>query len=146
MWSRCLTIYASMEQCRTLTPLTVPYLLYPSLCPFHCSPSYIVLLSSHHMPIPLQSRFPDFLLDFPTFVAPFILSFLILSSFVNPHIHRSIRIPATSKFFSCAFFNAHVSSPYTRAGLTTVLYTFSLIVYFSVTQHYRHTLPVFHPL
>ena len=62
-----------------------------------------------------------------TFVVPLILSFLILSSFVTPHSHRSILISATSDLFSCAFFNAHVYAPYISAGLTTVLYTFPLI-------------------
>ena len=56
----------------------------------------------------------------PTFVVNLILSFLILSSLVTP------LIPAKSNFFSCAFFTAHVSAPYTIAGLTTVLYTFPL--------------------
>ena len=45
-----------------------------------------------------------------TFVVPLILSFLILNSFVFPHIYRSILISATSDLFSCAFFNAHVSA------------------------------------
>ena len=71
----------------------------------------------------------------PTFVVPLILSFLILSSFVTPHIHRSILISATSNFFPCAFFNAHVSAPYISAGLTTVLYTFPLIFMFILLSH-----------
>ena len=57
----------------------------------------------------------------PTFVVPPILSFLILSSFVTPHIHRSILISATSSFFSCAVFNAYVSAPYISVSLATVL-------------------------
>ena len=59
----------------------------------------------------------------PTFVVPLILSFLILSILVTPLIHFNILISATSNFFSCAFFTAHVSAPYIIAGLTTVLYT-----------------------
>ena len=90
---------------------------------FHSFPSYAVFLSSHYMSIPLQPPFLDFLCDFPTFVVLLILSFLILSSFVTPHIHRSILISATSNFFSCAFVNAHISAPYISAGLTTVLNT-----------------------
>ena len=43
---------------------------------------------------------------------PLIFSFLILSDLVTPHIHRNISIHATSIFFSCAFFTAHVSAPY----------------------------------
>ena len=49
----------------------------------------------------------------PTFVVPPIFSFLILSNLVTPHIHRNLFISATSIFFSCAFFTAHVSAPYT---------------------------------
>ena len=43
-----------------------------------------------------------------TFVVPLILSFLILSGLVTPLIHLNILISATSNFFSCAFFTAHV--------------------------------------
>ena len=93
-------------------------------------PSYVVLIYSYHMPIPLQSRFMYLLVISPTFVVSLILSFLILSSFVTPHIHRSILISATSNLFSCAFFNAHVSAPYNSAGLITVLYIFPLIFTF----------------
>ena len=60
-----------------------------------------VLLFSSYVPVPVP---PPLL----TFFA--ILSFLILSSFVTLHIHRSIRIYATSNLFACAFFN--VSAPY----------------------------------
>ena len=55
--------------------------------------------SSHHMPIPLQPPFLDFLCDFPTFVVSLILLFLIVSTFVTLHFHRSIRISSTSIFF-----------------------------------------------
>ena len=83
----------------------------------------------------------------PTFVVPLILSFLILFSFEPPHIHRSILISATSNFFSCAFFNAHVSAPYISAGLATVLHTFpiDLHAHSPVAQHSRHSLPVLPP-
>ena len=53
----------------------------------------------------------------PTSVLPLIFSFLILSLLVTAHIHRNILISATSIFLSCAFFTAHVSAPYTIAGL-----------------------------
>ena len=81
----------------------------------------------------------------PTFVVPLILSFLILSILVTPLIHLNILISATSNFFSCAFFTAHVSAPYIIAGLTTVLYTFplTLTTYSSVAQNPRYPLPVF---
>ena len=45
----------------------------PSLLYFHSHhpPSYVVLLSSHHMPIPLHPHFLDFLCcDFPHFRCP----------------------------------------------------------------------------
>ena len=51
---------------------------------------------------PLQPPFLDFLSDFLYFRYPLILSFIILSSFVTPHIRRSIRISAISNLFSCA--------------------------------------------
>ena len=63
-----------------------------------------------------------FLAISPTFVVPLILSFLILSSLVTPLVHLNILISATSNFFSCAFFTAHVSAPFIIASLTTVLY------------------------
>ena len=68
-------------------------------------------------------------------VVPLTLSFLILSCFVTPHIHRSILISATSNLFPCAFVNAHVSAPYISSGLTTVLYTFLLIFTFILLSH-----------
>ena len=100
------------------------------------------------MPIPLQPSFLYYLCDSPTFVFPLILLFLILPSFVTPHIHRSILISATSNFFSCAFVNAHVSAPYISACITTVLYTFPLIFTFILLSHNTpDTLfQLFHPL
>ena len=59
----------------------------------------------------------------PTFVVPLILSILILSIFVIPHIYLNILISATSNLFSCAFFATQGSAPYSIAGQTTVLYT-----------------------
>ena len=56
----------------------------------------------------------------PTFVVPLILSFLILSSSVTPLIHLNILICATSNFFSCVSFTAHVSAPYIIAGAKTI--------------------------
>ena len=77
----------------------------------------------------------------PTFVVPLLLSFLILSSLVTSLIHLNILISATSNFFSCAFFTAHVSAPYIIAGLTTVLYTFPLTLnYFQQPHFWCHTI------
>ena len=98
-------------------PLPLPSPLYFH---FHRPPSYVVFLSSHHMRIPLQPPFLDFSCNFPHSRCPLIISFLILSSFVTLHFHRSIRISVTSNVFSCAFFNAHVAAPYASASLTTV--------------------------
>ena len=100
------------------------------------------------MPVPLQPSFLYFLCDFPHFRCPSYSFSSDLVQFRTPHIHRSILISATSNFFSCAFFNAHVSSPYTSAGLTTVMYTFPLIFVFIILSH--NTLDTlfqfFHPL
>ena len=52
-------------------------------------------------------------------------SFLILSFLVTPIANLSIFISATSISSTCFFVTATVSSPYTIAGLTTELYTFS---------------------
>ena len=100
--------------------LRSPSLPSPLYFHYHRSPSYVVFLSSHHMPIPLKPSFLYFLCVFPHFCGPSHFSSLILSSVVTLHIHRSILITATSNLFSYAFFNAHVSAPYTSAGLTTV--------------------------
>ena len=69
----------------------------------------------------------------PLSLSPFI-SYMILSSFVTPRIHRSVLISATSNWFSCAFFNAHVPAPYTSAGLTTVLF---ICVFVCMPNTYR---------
>ena len=47
--------------------LGLPLFLLPFTFFFHRPPSYVVFLSSHHMPIPLQSSFLYFLCDFPHF-------------------------------------------------------------------------------
>ncbi|CAI8586998.1 unnamed protein product [Vicia faba] len=49
-----------------------------------------------------------------------IISFLILSRRVLPHIHRSILISATPILFSCWFLTAQHSVPYKIADLTAV--------------------------
>ena len=59
-----------------------------------------------------------------TLVVHRMCSFLILYFRVTPHIHRSILVSVTSIRFSCLFVVAHVSEPYSIAGLITVLYTF----------------------
>ena len=99
---------------------------------FHRSPPYVVLLSSHHMPIPLQPPFLD--CYFPHFRCP------PYSFISNPvQLRNSV------------FFNAHVSAPHI-SGIqcwsyhSHFLYTFPLIfIHFPVAQHSRHALPVIPP-
>ena len=93
------------------------------ICPHHF-PQGVFAISPHHMPVPDQSLSVIFLEACTTLVVPRMCSFLILSLHVTPHIHRSILISVTSIRFSCLFVVAHVSAPYSIAGLITVLYTF----------------------
>ena len=86
-------------------------------------PQYVFTSSPHHMPAPVQSSLGD-LFGSQTLVVPRMCSFLILYLRVTPHIHRSILISVISIRFSCLFVVAHVSAPYSIAGLVTVLYTF----------------------
>ena len=67
----------------------------------------------------------NFLDVFPTFDAPLITSFLILSIFVTPRIDLNIFISAMSNV-SCTLFASHVSALYIIACLITGLYTFPL--------------------
>ena len=114
---------------------------------YHRPLSHAVFLSSHHMPIPLQSPLLYFLCDVSHFRCPSYSLISDLTSFVSPHIHRSIPISAISNVFSSAFFNAHVSAPYISVCPTIVLYTFpfDLHVHSPVAQHHRHSLPVLPP-
>ena len=84
----------------------------------------------------------------PTFVVTLILSFLILSSFVTPHIHRSILISATSNLFSCALFNAHSLPDQCwsyHCNVGYVHFPLDLYVHSSVAQHSTHCLPILPP-
>ena len=96
--------------------------------------------------LPTTSTFcPVFSCDFPHFRCPSYSFISYLSSFITPHIHRSILISVTSNLFSCAFFNALVSAPHINAGISTVLYTLiprDLHVHSFVAQH---SLPVIPP-
>ena len=82
-------------------------------------PQYVFAISPHHNFLSVI-----FLEACATLVVPRMCSFLILSLRITPHIHRSILISVTSISFSCLFVVAHVSAPYSIAGLITVLYTF----------------------
>ena len=136
MWGRCFLWDAPIELGLELPPLTIlsltrhswcypttfglPLLLFPSTTiPITPLPTYSSSLLET-CPCLLSCTFLDIS---PTFVVPLILSFLILSSLMTPLIHLNILISATSNFFSCAFFTAHVSVPYIIAGPTTFLYT-----------------------
>ena len=94
------------------------------------------------MLIPRQPTFLDFLsFRFPHLRCPLIRSFLILSSCVTLHIHRSIRISVN--LFSCTSFNGHFS-----ASHTGVLYTFPCCsCSLCVSHNTPYTLfQCFHPL
>ena len=101
-----------------------PLFLLPGISAFKtfpsmCSPS---LLSTCPYQFNLLSVI--FLEACATLVVPRMCSFLILSFLVTPHIHRSILISVTSIRLSFLFVVAHISAPYSMAGLITVLYTF----------------------
>ena len=53
----------------------------------------------------------------PIFFVPLIISFLIMSSLVIPHLRLNIIIHTTSNFFSCAFITSHVSASYIKIGM-----------------------------
>ena len=112
----------------------LPLLLFP------CTSTTLILLStytsfsSQYMPMPLQPTFLHLEIS-PTFVVSLIISFLILSSLVTQLIHLNILISPISNSFSCAFFTAHISAPYTIAGLATVLYTFPLTLKLILRSH-----------
>ena len=73
---------------------------------------YVVLVFSHHMPIPRQPLLLAFLFDLSHFRCLLVPSFLIFSSFVTPHIHRSIRISATSSINSYTYNKLLVKKPW----------------------------------
>ena len=80
--------------------------------------------------IPFQPTFVHFLGYSSPFHCPYNLCPLILSSFVTPHIHLNSHISATSSFFSCAFFTAHVSAFYIQSivSIYTVLHLHHLML------------------
>ena len=81
-----------------------------------------------------------------TLTVPLMYSFLILSFLVTPTANLNIFISATSVSSTYFFVTATVSSPYTIAALTTVLYTFPFIVAGNLSQITVDTfLHPFHP-
>ena len=121
----------------------------------HHSLPYIFLFFSQYMPLPLKPTFLHFLGYFSPFSVHLILSFLILSSLVTPLSYPNILISATSSFFSCAFFTAHVYAPYIRySWLSNVFFgrtepsipssSFSILIvsYASSPHPSLHSLPM----
>ena len=76
------------------------------------------------MSIPPQPALPH-IPNSSTLTVLLMYSFLILSFLVTPIANLNIFVSATSISSTCFFVTATVSSPYTIAGLTTELYTFS---------------------
>ena len=110
---------------------------------FHRPPSYVVFLSYHHMPIPLQPTFLDFLCDFPHFRCPsyYFISYLVQScnsahpsfSFLRPPIY--VNVPSSTPMYlprtpvpviplSCtpsASIDLHVHSPVRQHSIHSLL-------------------------
>ena len=82
----------------------------------------ILLLFSTHAHTTSTYTFLHFLDILSTFVFLLLRSFLILCSLVIPLIHLNILISATSNFFSCPFFTAHVSALYIMKCYHSITY------------------------
>ena len=94
-----------------------------------CAPYSAPLFPSHPHKnyYTFSTSFPrPFFASSPTFVVHLLFRTSIVAfAFLRPPI----------SFYSCAFFNAHVSASYTSAGLTNILYTFPLILTFILLSH-----------
>ena len=127
-------IYASMQHGRILHQPTVdiilyfvqPYSLRSSSLPsrlylhFHRPPSYAVFLSSHHMPIPLQHSFLDFLCDFHNFRCP---SYSFISYLVQLRLILRTSIVALSFLRPPIYFPVPSSTPRTSVLVLPLFYT-----------------------
>ena len=71
----------------------------------------------------------------PTFVVAFILSFIIVSSCVTPHIHRSIHMSATSNLLSCALINVNVSARTTALSYQCPVTLHVILMYFFLSHN-----------
>ena len=116
-WSYISSLFDIITHSVQPSSLRPSYLLSP-LKTFP-SPSFLrsaPLFSSHAHTT--STFFPGLSLCFlPLSLSPLLFHFLInliLSSLLTLHIHHSILISATSNFFSCAFFNSHVSAQYSN--------------------------------
>ena len=117
----------------------------PSALPKHfysCgSPSYIIFLLAHHMPMPCQQR--EVSSRFQQFLGSDSFKY-ILSHFCSWHIIRSIRIYATSNLFSCAYVGADVFYPHSYCHIHL---SFDLHIHFSLSHNTPSTVSLFfHPL
>ena len=120
-------LYVSLYSLSLISPLTVePSSLRPSSPPHplyfqsHHHPSCALLLSSHHMPLPLQSPFLDILCDF-----------------------SHLRFPS----YCFIYFPVPSSMPMCWSYHCPVHLSLDLHVHFPVAQHSRHSLYLFvHPL
>ena len=160
VWGRSTMTYAYMKHGRTLHQPTVLYLWqHPLLCPtiFYYvflssfspvlsvpSPSFLrsVPLFSTHAHTTLTS-FPGISLRFPpTFVVRHILSFLILSCFVTPHI-SFLRRPIS---FLCLLQCPCLYPVHQRRSYHCDVYLpIDHRVHFAVAQHSTQSLPVLTP-
>ncbi len=92
----------------------------------------ILLLFSTHAHNTSTYTFLHFLDILSTFVVLLLRSFLILSILVIPLIHLNILISATSNFFSCPFFTAHVSTLYIMKCYHSIFFFFRILSNFYV--------------
>ena len=87
-------------------------------------PQYVFAISPHHMPVPVQSSLGDLFGSLRHSCCSsdvFIPDLVFACHSAHP---SSIPISVTSIRFSCLFVVAHVSAPYSIAGLITVVYNF----------------------
>ena len=127
MWGRCFLCYIHWTRSCPYSPenslsnksflmlsnllcFGLPLLLFPgtsiTITIFPTHSSSLLKTCPYHFNL-LSCTFLDIS---PTFAAPLILSYLIMSSLVAPlNTHLNILITATSNFFSCAFLTAQLS-------------------------------------
>ena len=146
IWGRCVGLVAS-KFCRSL-PDNRFYVKSCLMLSIHDNFGLrFLLFLGKSFTIPLLPTYSSYLFSvvplWPIFLVnfshchclPLIISILILSNFVNQHIHHNILISATSNFFSCIFVTVHVSErTYLLVSLQTCIPPVDLQVPSSVTQ------------
>ena len=121
---------------------------FPRSFYFHRPPSYVVLLSSRHMPIPLQPSFLDVLCDFSHFRCPpysFICFLVQLCNSAHPSKHYNL---CDLRFIFLCLLQCQCIFPCTSAGRSyhcPIHLPLGPRIHFPVAQHYRHYLPVLPP-